>query len=248
MRYIYINRDCDKERRDEFCALNAHIPELQRFSAIDGTSLDPEELAEKGIITPGLRYSRGALGSAMSHLLLWNAVSEKNEPACIFEDDAILCANFKEESSRLLAGLPEDWDIVLWGNNYDTALTFNVLPGISPCVAIFDQESLRKGADKFPSMTISSMLFPLAQTLGICGYTISPVGARKMMTRCLPLKNDTFYHHGLACSLPSTSIDHVMAHFYVTMKSFVSFPSLCITKNDASRSTILHSNRMTKAA
>ncbi|GBR00493.1 glycosyltransferase family 25 protein [Acetobacter oeni] len=241
MKYIVINRDCDQDRYSEFTSDNSHISDIRKFSAIDGRHLDSRELIQNNIIEEYLNYTKGALGSAMSHLLLWNAVVENNEPACIFEDDAMLCGNFAEESEAIISQLPKNWDIILWGNNYDTTLTFELLPGISHCISQFDQESLRKGAHTFRNMNVRSLPFKLFQTLGICGYAISPAGARNLISQTLPLPDRSFYHVGLDRKLRNTSIDHVMADHYRKMNAFTSFPPLCITKNEPGKSTILRS-------
>lgn len=241
MKLVVINRDCDTERLKEFRNANAHIDDIRRFSAVEGTTLDREELIAGGIIKPDLSYSKGALGSAMSHILLWNAVLENDESACIFEDDAILCRNFISQSEKILSELPEDWDIILWGSNADISLTFELLPGVTYCVARFNETLVRLGAEKFRKLDVRSLPFRLYHTLGICGYAISPKGARRMLDVCLPLHNKKRYHFRTHDTLFNTSLDHVMSEHYESLASFVSFPALCITKNEHAKSTIINS-------
>ncbi|WP_338421354.1 glycosyltransferase family 25 protein [Acetobacter conturbans] len=236
-----INRDCDVERYDSFRQMNAHVADIGRFSAVDGHSLDQSELLSKGIITPGLDYSRGAVGSAMSHILLWNAVAETREPISIFEDDAILCKNFEEESNRAVQSLGENWDIILWGYNYDVNLVFDVLPGVSYCVATFNQTLMRLGVGRYRNMPVNTASFRLLKALGICGYAISPQGAERFLDLCLPLKNEKYWYYRTNDTLHNTSLDQVMCHHYEKTDSFCCFPSLCISKNESSISTIINS-------
>lgn len=235
---IVINRKCDTRRMEEFDLYNRHIA-YKRFDAINGYDLDIDELIEKKVIERGLSYSRGALGSALSHMFLWDSVASSGKPACIFEDDAILCKNFEEQSESLVERLGKDWDIVLFGCNADTTLTIDFIEGITPSVLSFDQGLLQKNAATFPKKEIFSSPFRLIQTLGICGYALSPVGAKRLLSRATSLKNDNFFHYGLQRFLPNTSIDHLMANHYVSMNAFCALPFLCITKNDPNISTIL---------
>ncbi|GBR12059.1 glycosyltransferase family 25 protein [Acetobacter oeni] len=245
MRNIVINRDIDTDRLSTFRELNAHVPEIGRFSAIGYDSLNIDELFENRIIDRPTGYTHGALGSAMSHILLWNAAAEMNEAISVFEDDAVLCHNFTEESSRIIAALDDDWDIILWGYNYDVNLTFDVLPGVSYCVVGFNQTLMRFGVDCFRGMTVHSAPFRLFKALGICSYAISPKGARRFLDLCLPLKDDDFYYYRTNETLKNTSLDQVMCHHYEETKSYCCFPSLCITPNEHSRSTVRRSERNT---
>lgn len=241
MKYIFINRDCDTERLSEFTHCNGHIKELERFSAIDGKSLNIEDLIAADVIERDTFYTKGAIGSAMSHVTLWMAAAEKGTPVCIIEDDAILCANFVAESDRIIKKLESEqnnnWDIILWGHNYDTSAAFNIGHDRGPAVAFFSQADIVKNSTSFSNLTVTSHAFKLIQTLGICGYTVSPQGAQKLLRRCIPIKKETFYHKQLGKTLPGTSIDHVMSHHYAELDAFVCLPPLCITKNDHATST-----------
>lgn len=238
MKYIYINRDCDTGRREEFLRNNAHIPHLQRFSAIDGKTLNMDELKTQGILEGTPDYTPGAVGSALSHLLLWNAVAEHATSTTIFEDDAITCHNFVAESDRVLQSLAPDWDIILWGNNYDTTLTIDLIPGISPCVISFNETSLKKNAEHFTEMDMSSRPFRLFQTFGICGYSISPKGAQTLINTCIPIRECSYFQFGLNRVITNGALDHIMSHYYKDMMAYSSLPPLCISKNDKSVSTI----------
>ncbi len=241
MKYIVINRDCDEQRMNEFTRHNEHVSDIRRFSAIDGNSLNMEELIESNVIAPDISYKKGALGSAMSHVLLWNSVADYGETACIFEDDAILCRNFVDESQKVLSQLGNNWDIVLWGNNYDTSVLFGMGEGRGVALATFSQDSVVKNSDKFKKIDVSTHPFRLFRTLGICGYAISPQGARKLTSFCIPLQNSVFFHSQLNRFLQNTSIDHVMTEKYKDMDSYICIPPLCITENSIESSTILNS-------
>lgn len=183
------------------------------------------------------RFTRGAVGSGLTHATLWGQVVRTGIPAHIFEDDAFLCRNFEAESSRILASLPEDWDIILWGNNYDTVLQFELLPGITPCVAMFSQDAVRQGIHTFRDMDVTSVALRLNHTFGICGYAVSPAGAMKLLSHCLPMQSTDVTYQSLGGRVITTSsIDHLMNIHYGQMKAYTCFPPLCLTDNDAANS------------
>lgn len=139
-------------------------------------------------------FKAGAIGSGLTHIKLWAQIAQSGKPAHIFEDDAFLCRNFEQESDRIIASLPHDWDIILWGNNYDSILEFELLPGITQCIAVFNQDTVRKGIPQYLNMDVSSAAFRLTQTFGICGYALSPKGAKRLLELCLPFQSvDVFY-------------------------------------------------------
>ncbi|BCK74481.1 glycosyl transferase family protein [Acetobacter aceti NRIC 0242] len=238
MKYIYINRDKDADRRSTFLENNSHISDLRRFCAIEGTSLDIDELRAAGMIEGNPEYNMASYGNALSHMLLWSAVQEHGEATCIFEDDAITCKNFVEMSEKTIASLPENWDIILWGNNHDTTLVIDMLSGVTPCIISYYEFFTQKNTDKFREMNVECLSFRLMQTFGICGYSVSPKGASALLQACNPIKECEYFHMGINRNVPNGGIDHIMSYNYKNMNSYASFPPLCLTKNDKEISTI----------
>ncbi|MBL7236474.1 MAG: glycosyltransferase family 25 protein [Komagataeibacter hansenii] len=237
MQKFVISLDRTPERTERFRRANAHLPDIVRSPGVDGAKMDVEEFKRMNLLSESCQFTRGAIGSGLAHVALWGLVAKNGTPAHIFEDDAFLCRNFEQESARVIASLPEDWDIILWGNNSDTALQFELLPGITQCVAVFSQDSVRMGINKFRDMDVTSLPLPLTQTFGICGYAISPLGARKMIKNCLPMTTVDIAYSSLGGRvLTATSIDHLMNQYYPTMKAYTSFPPLCLTDNDTANS------------
>lgn len=233
-----INLDRSTERLATFKSLNAHCSDIMRLPAVDGKTINRQELIDNGIMASDVRYTDGAIGAAMSHLMLWNMVRQNGRPMTIIEDDAILCANFADESRRLIAALPQDWEIALWGYNFDTPLTYHILPDISHCVAHFDQDAMRRKSGDWPGQVVSSTLYPLFRTLGIACYSISPKGAETLFQFCTPFRPMETSHPGIPHSLGNTGIDNMMAFAWPAMKSFVAVPPLALTRNDHGISTV----------
>ena len=107
---------------------------LIKFNAIDGNTLDMKTipltqlaiLEMKQLQTIGFRYkhyqlTQGAIGCFLSHVKVWEHLlaSNKNH-ALIFEDDARPPPNFHKVANKVMANVPQDWDIVLFGKHcYD---------------------------------------------------------------------------------------------------------------------------------
>lgn len=178
----------------QFQKHNPHL-EAERFLAIDGSTVDRAILREQGTIADNLQYNTGALGNALSHIAQWKQAVASETTLTVLEDDAVVCANFIQESSRVIASLPPDWDYIQWGFNFDTCLTFDLMPGFSPCFAAFafDQDAMRLKLADFHRHRITTSAFPLKVSLGIPGYTVSPRGARRLLKFCLPLRQTTAY-------------------------------------------------------
>jgi GR25 family glycosyltransferase involved in LPS biosynthesis len=143
----FINLDRTPDRCREFLQTNRHISQLSRFPAVDGTTLDPDALVRNGTIAAGIRhlYSPGALGVALSHLALWEKAIQTGQPITVCEDDAIFHQRFPDLIKGMMRRLPANWDFLLWGWNLDAELAMDLLPGVSPCFVVCDQDQMRIG-------------------------------------------------------------------------------------------------------
>ena len=234
-----INLDRSTDRLLTFETLNTH-PNLKflRFPAIDGKDLARGPLIDRGIIAADLSYSDGALGCALSHLGLWDLAIEQSQTLTVCEDDAIFNRGFEAAAESLIKGLPGDWHMILWGWNFDSVLLFDMIPGVSPCLGVFNQHRMRMGIDAYQSARLTPRPFRLVRAFGTVGYTVSPMGARAMKQHCLPLRNLEVFFPGLERVLPNTGIDIMLNEAYPRINAYVSFPPLIITKNLHGVSTV----------
>ena len=225
-----------KERRVSFREFNKHLT-YEYFNAIDGRDLTIEQIRASGLFEENLPFpSLGAYGCALSHLKLWEISIDKNFPITVAEDDAIFRHDFLVQSNKVISTLPSDWDFILWGWNFDSVLSVNLLP--APIVMLSNQELMRKNAEVFQNQQSPSLPLALDKCFGIPAYTISPKGANRFKNLCYPMENFELKFPVLKNKMPTTGIDLAMARFFSTTKSFVSFPPLVITKNEHSISTI----------
>lgn len=232
-----INLDRTPERLTAFRTNNPHYPWIERVAAVDGAALDRAALVREGVVTADVPYTAGAIGNALSHRARWGAAVAGNSALTVLEDDAYLCANFAEESARLLASLGEDWDFVQWGYNFDTVLHYDMLPGLTSCAAVFDQAQMRGSIAVFQHRRVEGALYRLTRSLGTPGYSVSPRGAARLLAFCRPIRAMEI-DFPLLGKRPNFSLDFMMNGLYPRMQAYVCVPALVLTANDKTRSTV----------
>jgi len=234
VKVISLERSADRR-----AAFARHNPQLdyEFFNAVDGAALTRAAVASTGLFAPGLDYTAGAYGVALSHHALWQAAMASGEPLTVAEDDAIFRENFAAARDALLATLLPGWDMVLWGWNFDSILALRVLPGM-PAVMAFDAQAMRAALAGFPYTTARPAAFRLDVAFGLPAYTISPNGAKKLTARCFPLTEFRREQTLLAEPVTNKGIDAALTNHYGTTDTYVCFPPLAATPNDKAASTI----------
>lgn len=234
-----INLDRSKDRLLTFETLNSHLNlKFLPFSAVDGKEVARGPLVDRGIITADLCYGDGALGCALSHLALWDLAIEQKQSLTVCEDDAIFNRGFEVAAESLIKALPGEWHMILWGWNFDSVLLFDMLPGVSPCLGIFNQARMRMGIDAYQSASLMPRPFRLVRAFGTVGYSVSPTGAQALKQHCLPFRNMDIFFPGLERSVPNRDLGIMVNDAYPRIHAYVSFPPLIITRNLHSISTV----------
>jgi GR25 family glycosyltransferase involved in LPS biosynthesis len=222
------------QRREAFARLNNHVP-FEFVTGVDAATVAKETILGTGFFEPGLRYTIGAHGAALSHYGLWDRAVKSGQALTVAEDDAIFRLDFAQTHVEIVAGL-RDWDFVLWGFNLDSVLALQYMPGMVAGVhfdyiAIVQNEALFQVYDEYPA------LVRLQRAFGLPAYSVSPEGARKLKEGCFPLKNFSL-NFPLLGELPNEGLDVAASKVYPGINAFVSLPPLVISKNDQSISTI----------
>lgn len=248
MRVHVISLDRTPERFNTFATVNRHLADVTRYAAVDGRHLDTAALVARGLIASDVlaTYSPSALGCALSHVGLWTAASESDRALTVAEDDAIFHGDFDRLAESAMRELPPDWDIVLWGFNFDGFMSFEMLPGVSYCLGQFDQAGMRAGITTFQRLALSPRLFRLRWAFGTVCYSISPKGARLVRSEICPLRPIISVIPEGARARPggthfrSVGPDNAMCSLYPRLNAFVSMPPLVVSKNEPENSTVQH--------
>jgi glycosyl transferase family 25 len=232
-----INLDRLPQRMRSFREENLGMP-IERAAAVDGRQLARDDLIRRGIISDDNAYSAGALGNALSHVTLWRQCAEGGEAFHIAEDDAILHPAFAARAAALLRGVGS-WDVIFWGWNFDWPVRMHLDPGVGSVVLRFNQKEMRTQIDAFRASDVSARLVALESCAGICGYSVSPQGAARLLERCLPIGNTAARLLTRPGKLwPKTGLDVEMSRHHAAMASFACLPPLALTRNDHATSTV----------
>jgi glycosyl transferase, family 25 len=243
MEISLINLDRSPERLAAFHATNAHLASVVRIPAMDGARYSRPMLMEKKILAePMADYTNGAIGCALSHLGRWEQAVIDKKPLTVAEDDAIFHHDFDALAPQVMESIPSEWDIILWGWNFDSILLFSLVDGV-PCLGTFDQKELRASSATWQQSMIAPVPRPfrLSRAFGTVCYSISPAGAERLYNHCVPIRPMTTFYPGLNRSIPNRGIDGMMNEAYPALQAYVCVPPLVVTKNDHAESTILPS-------
>ncbi|MBB2191929.1 DUF707 domain-containing protein [Gluconacetobacter azotocaptans] len=238
MRYHLLNLERSPERLAAFRNDNPACAYFTRTQAIDGKEVERKILADKHLMNPGLDYTDGAIGCALSHMAIWTEVINSQEPATVAEDDAVMRADFRSEQERLLAAAPPDWDLILWGFNTDAYVTFDLMPGVSRFTGHLYHADIMGNLSSFKETKYKSELFPLVRAHGTICYSISPRGAERLLSHVVPLRPMDVFYPGLNRNKINTGIDDMMASVYDGMKTYVCVPPIVVSKHDLPNSTV----------
>jgi len=243
VRVRLINLDRSEDRLAKFTAYNGHLTDIVRFAAIDGKQARRSALAGRGIIDPALDYTDGALGNLLSHLALWEEAIESAAALTLCEDDVIFNHDFERQAAGLIASMDPGWHMIFWGWNFDAFTVFELVPGLSPFLAQFDQHGMRAGIESFRSATISPRPYRLLAAFGIPCYTVSPAGAALLKRLVLPVTNHRVFVPSVNRCFANRDLSLALLGLFPRIQVFASFPPLIITPNDHATSTVLpHTN------
>lgn len=238
MEISLINLDRQPDRLASFQRFNAHLSQVTRVAAMEGGNYSRAVLLEKNIFAePMPGYTAGAIGCALSHLSQWENAFNTGKVTTVAEDDALFHPDFESLAPEVIKSLPCEWDIVLWGWNFDSILLFDMLPGGLSCLGMFDQSQLRASLDAYRTSKIAPQAYRLLRAFGTVCYSISPAGAGRMHKHCLPIRPMESFYPGLNRTLPNEGIDRMMNAAYPQLRAYVCFPPLVVTENDHATST-----------
>jgi len=224
-----------------FRRFNSHLSEITRVEAVDGTTIQRPDLIRDGIAADALpHYSPGALGVALSHRGIWQDCVRSGSPCTVAEDDAVFNLHFEQKAAGMIASLPPNWDLILWGWNFDSPLEVDVLPGMSRSAMFFRGTTLGSNVHKFQSLRHETVALRLLGAFGIVGYSASVNGAQTLLDKCFPLREEGIPIPSLQQTNWNTGLDVVLNKLYPTLHAYVCVPPLVWTENDKTTSDINH--------
>ena len=94
----------------------------------------------------------------------------------VCEDDAIFNRHFSRRAEAILSGLPRDWDIILWGWNFDSILHVELIEGMGQMVMHFDPSKLGASNGRVSGEVYDVLPLRLVTAFGTICYSVSPKG------------------------------------------------------------------------
>ena len=234
-----INLDRSPDRLAEFSAHNQGTVGFERFSGVDGKSINRVDLLHRGLLAPDHQYVDGAIGCALSHLTLWHRVVADNKSMTICEDDAILNFDFSRITEILMDFCRDSFDFIWWGWNLDAPILYDMFPGGIRCAAFCAQGEVSGFTETFKKATLYPSLHRLYEVYGTMCYTVSPRGAKKLVEQMLPIGRPRQVFSGANNrTIDNLGIDQSMSAMLPNLNALVCIPPLAISKHEVTRSTI----------
>ncbi len=230
---LVLNLESRPDRLQRFTAVNSFLSDTERLAAVNGHAVDRARMLEVGLIAPTLECTPGALGCALSHVVAWQRAVTENKPITIFEDDAVVHAGFQTLAPQVIAQLPQDWDILSWGWNFDAPLVVELLPGIGSGVIQCNQDMLRQNLLRFQGLPLQPRPVRMLAFCGTLGYTVSPRGAAKLIGGCIPLRPLPGLID-LRTGKGYYGIDLAMSALCQQVQAYACVPPLTVSPNDDS--------------
>ncbi len=155
---------------------------FRHFVGVDGATITKRSQTH-GILAESARgYSHGAVGCAMSHAALWKECASSTDNFVVFEDDALLRDDFVHQYGALLAA-HGSWDIIFFGCNTDTIVSIPYAGGIDFTGQFSTLYPNSGQLAAFAKLIDNVNLLRLKFSFGLCGYAVSPEGARKLLEK-----------------------------------------------------------------
>jgi GR25 family glycosyltransferase involved in LPS biosynthesis len=234
-----LNLERRVDRRAQFLAWNEETPGL-RFefvSAVDGHALNIDQVRQEGLITGEIGFNTGQIACALSHRNVLLTAQRQDRPFFVCEDDAIFRHDFVTQWQIAHAQLPVDWDFMLFGYNFDSAISMELIPGIQSYLSSFDNRPISTvSLRQFRHCFQPSLVRRLDNAFGTPAYAVSPCGAEKVLKACFPLRSVQVPVPSLRRTIRAFSIDCLLNLHYGKWSAFASFPPLVVTPNDKTQS------------
>jgi GR25 family glycosyltransferase involved in LPS biosynthesis/glycosyltransferase involved in cell wall biosynthesis len=225
-----INLDRAPDRLRLFSERNQHLGRVTRVSASDGSKLDRKELTDTGYLSEDCPYLAGALGCALSHVILWKMAASQDRSITVFEDDIAVSRHFVSQATALLSVLPDDWDFIQWGYILNPLFAWVDLGVSRVRLQPYGPRPLSSGPGirRFQSEPVCPAPLKLLHSFGFQGYSVSAKGARAALDHCLPLRRRLITFPDAGVTTPDCGIDVAMCGLYPKLNAFICAPPLLI--------------------
>jgi len=234
-----ITLDRQVERNQEFALNNPDLTNLQTFESYDGSKADFLDDWARPKVTENLNWPLGAIGCALAHMKLWEKCIELDTPILILENDAKLVTNFDSHLERVAKKLPDEWDLIYFGSNWDAVTFVDLFPEVFGTMKVQFNQFLLSVFFESTNFNFSDPVFyKVRVTYGQHCYLISPKGARELAKRISVLEDKFFEVPRTDLLLNPDTLDGLLNEHYKDIKCYMTLPQMSFVKNDKSVSSI----------
>ena len=126
----YLNLADRKDREAAFHKNNGSLFDCRRCPAIPGSPQFTARARLSGLLAKSAKlYADPCVACAAGIKKMWERVRDRDEIALCCADDAIFNKEAPQHLTRMLAYLPEDWDIIELAPSLTNFTQFEVIPG-----------------------------------------------------------------------------------------------------------------------
>ena len=212
--------------------------ELLRIDGIDGREILNSNIHTNMVTTSARqKWSAGAIGIGLSHMLCWRMCFNIKTPLLVLEDDVVLAENWKRQLKTLLhpsAGM------ILLGWNLDSVLRAE-LSNQQEMISLFEPAyPSEKALHAIVNSDEGRKSRRLIHSFGLPGYWLHPNTAKRLLNIVKPLETLPLK---LGRGLPNIStygIDGLLNIYYEQIKAEVVIPPLALALNDPLNSLTRH--------
>lgn len=226
------------ERLRAFFKINEHALEdwnIEVVDGIDGIQLEDIIHQSRWVSDSALgQWTKGAIGSALSHIKAWRRCIELNQDVLVTEDDAILANHLKDKLVKLeiIGKSANQTQLTLLGWNLDSLLHTEISPGLE-IIGLFEPVYPRlKQIKSIINSDKERNLCNLSKCFGLPSYWITPQIARKLLNACMPLQAEK---NSMTRGIPEhmlLTLDGMMTNRYTKINAKVIIPPLALAQNN----------------
>ena len=208
---------------------------VEEIDGIDGHK--QEELNQKSrwiSASAKEHWTKGAIGSALSHIKAWRKCIELNREVLVVEDDAILANNLKSklEKLKIIGRATNQSNLVLLGWNTDSLLQAELSPGLE-MISLF--EPIYPELEQIKGIINSDRrryLCNLNACFGLPAYWINPKAAHELIDACMPLRTEI---NNMTRGIPKhilVTLDGILSNRYKDMNAKILIPPIALALNN----------------
>ncbi len=235
---LVITLDKTPERSNAFKKRNStSLGKYQFISGVDGLSEWSVIIRSRLVTQEALNsWSKGAIGSALSHLQCWKKCIESNQLTLIIEDDALVANDIQSKIINIINNLTHDFDILHLGWNFDSVLKAEIFPQINFISLFDDPYPNEEKINNIIETEEPRKVIRLVNSLGFPGYVITPSAAKRLLNLICPLRTESVRIGRGIPVFESYSLDSLINNLYNEFSVWITLPPLIIALNNSESS------------